>query len=141
MKRIVIDTCVIVSAFRSKTGASNALLNAVADGMIKPLVSTALFLEYHEVLLREVQMKVHGLAAEDVQDALAEFAQMSEPVDIYYKWRPQLRDPMDEMVLEAAVAGGADALVTYNVRDFAEVSLRFGLIVVRPGEFLKGMLQ
>jgi putative PIN family toxin of toxin-antitoxin system len=141
MKRIVLDTCVIVSGFRSRNGASNSLLNAVANGVILPLLSIALFLEYQAVLLRDEQMAAHGLSAEDVLDALLEFADMSEPVEAYFKWRPQLGDPKDEMVLEAAIAGQADALVTHNVRDFAIASRLFGVNVIRPGEFLKGIMQ
>ena len=141
MKRIVLDTCVIVAAFRSLGGASNALLGAVADGLVRPLISTALFLESQAVLLRDEQMSIHGLASNDILDALSEFAQLSQPVEVYYKWRPQLNDPNNEMVLEAAISGHADALVTHNIRDFGNAALRFGLRVVRPGEFLKGVRQ
>lgn len=67
-------------------------------------------------------------------DALA--AQI-EPVAIHFRWRPQTPDPGDEMVLEAALNGDADALVTHNVRDFAKAGLRFGLAVLTPPEVLE----
>ena len=60
-----------------------------------------------------------------------------EPVELHYRWRPQVRDPADEMVLEVAINGRADALVTHNVRDFAGVARRFGIPLLRPGEVLK----
>lgn len=141
MKRIVLDTCVIVSAFRSRNGASYSLLSAVAGGMVRPLVSTALFLEYQAVLLRSEQMSAHGLSEADIQGALLDLANLSEPVEAYFKWRPQMGDPNDEMVLEAAIAGKADALVTHNVRDFVNAAQQFGVKVMRPGEFLRGIMQ
>jgi predicted nucleic acid-binding protein len=62
-----------------------------------------------------------------------------EPVEIYFRWRPQLRDADDDMVLEAAINGHADALVTHNIGDFADAAARFGLPVLRPAEVLRRM--
>jgi predicted nucleic acid-binding protein len=73
----------------------------------------------------------------DVAGFLAAFASASEGVDVHFQWRPQLGDPADEMVLEAAVNGRAEALVTHNVPDFAEAGRRFGLRVIAPGDLLK----
>lgn len=137
MKRAVIDTSVLVAAFRSRKGASNALLRLVANGAIRPLVTTALFLEYEDVLLRPEHRLVTGMSADDVEQALAAFASASEPVEVHFRWRPQLTDPSDELVLEAAVNGRADALVTHNVRDFLPAAGRFQLAVRTPQEYLK----
>jgi len=68
---------------------------------------------------------------------LAELAALIEPAEVHFQWRPQSRDPNDEMVLEAAINGRADALVTYNVRDFAAAGERFGVPVLSPSELLK----
>jgi predicted nucleic acid-binding protein len=68
---------------------------------------------------------------------LAELASLTEPVDVHFQWRPQVRDPSDEMVLKAAINGRADALVTYNVRDFAWAGERFGVAILSPAEPLK----
>ena len=76
---------------------------------------------------------------EQLDRFLAALASASEPVDIHFQWRPQLSDPADEMVLEAAVNGRADALVTHNVRHFLAAGIEFGLRVVRPGELLEEM--
>ncbi len=127
----------MVAAFRSRHGASNLLLRDVARGHVRPLVSTALFLEYEDVLLRAEHRLATGMNEQDVQQALAAFASAAEPVEVHFRWRPQLRDPADELVLEAAVNGGADALVTHNLRDFEVAGKRFRLRVLTPKELLK----
>ena len=76
-----------------------------------------------------------------MNEILAALASAAEPVTIHYTWRPQLRDAADELVLEAAVNGRADALVTYNVRHFAEAAARFGLRLARPVEVLEEIRQ
>src|SRR6266403_1595540 len=79
----------------------------------------------------------HGLTAEAIEEFLAELAALIEPVEVHFQWRPQSRDPNDAMVLEAAINGRADALVTYNVADFAGPAERFRISVLRPGDLLK----
>ncbi len=135
--RIVLDTSVLVAGFRSRTGASNLLLQAVAKGTLRPLVTTALFLEYEDVLLRPEHRLVTGMTEADVEAALAAFASAAEPIEVHFRWRPQLADPSDELVLEAAVNGSADYLVTHNVRDFAPAAAKFELKVITPQECLK----
>lgn len=135
--RIVIDTSVIVAGFRSRTGASHRILRQVASGDFRPLVTTALFLEYEDVLLRAEHRLVTGMSEADVQGALGALASASEPVEVHFRWRPQLGDPADEMVLEAAVNGHAQALVTHNIRDFVVAARRFGLPVLTPQACLK----
>lgn len=137
--RIVLDTSVIVAGFRSRTGASNLLLRAVATGGLRPLVTTALFLEYEDVLLRAEQRLATGMTESDVEGALAALASAAQPVEVHFRWRPQLADPSDELVLEAAVNGSADFLVTHNVRDFEPAAGKFELKVITPQECLKEM--
>jgi putative PIN family toxin of toxin-antitoxin system len=137
MKRIVLDTSVIVSALRSKSGASNALLRLVAYQTIVPMVSPALFLEYEDVLKRPEQRLITGLTEQHIDQFLSAFASAAEPVDINFQWRPQLRDPADEMVLEVAVNARAEALVTHNIRDFLPAAYYFGLNVIQPYELLR----
>lgn len=136
MFRVVLDTSVVVSALRSRTGASNAVLRLVAQKRLKPLVTTALFLEYESVLKRPEQQLVHKLEAPELDHFLAALASASEAVEVRFSWRPQLSDPNDEMVLETAVNGRADAIVTHNVRDFV-AARRFGLRVTQP----RGLLE
>ena len=137
MLRVVLDTDVIVTALRSAEGGSNALLREAAQERLRPLVTPALFLEYEAVLKRPEQRLAHGLGLPDIDRFLAALASACEAVDVSFQWRPQLSDANDEMVLEAAVNGRADALVTHNVRDFASGAARFGLRVLRPGDLLK----
>jgi putative PIN family toxin of toxin-antitoxin system len=133
----VLDTSVIVAALRSRTGASNAVLEHVARGRLSPLVSTALFLEYEDTVRRPETRLATGMSEEDVAGFLAALASASEAVDVHFRWRPQLSDPNDELVLEAAVNGQADALVTHNLRDFEPVTRLFGLRVLLPRDVLK----
>jgi putative PIN family toxin of toxin-antitoxin system len=135
--RVVLDTSVIVAALRSRTGASNALLEHVARGRLRPLVSTALFLEYEDALKRADIRLSTGMTEEDVDRFLAALASGAEGVDVNFRWRPQLSDPKDELVLEVAVNGEADALVTHNVRDFEPATRLFGLRVLLPRDVLK----
>lgn len=137
MQWLVLDTSVIVAALRSARGASNALLTLVAQQAVRPLMTTALFLEYEEVLLRPEHRLATGMTEADVAGFLAALTSAAEGVELHFQWRPQLGDPADEMVLEAAINGQADALVTHNVADFAKAAARFGLRVLTPGALLK----
>lgn len=137
MKRLVLDTSVVVSAFRSSRGASFVILGLVAQRRLVPLVSTALFLEYEDVLQRPEQREVHGLDMSTVSKTLKELAALCEAVEPHFSWRPQLSDPGDEMVLEVALNGRADCIVTHNVRDFREAVPKFGIPVLTPGALLE----
>jgi len=139
--RAVLDTSVVVAALRSRTGASNRVLELVARGKVRPLASTALFLEYEEVLRRPENRLATGMSEEDVEEFLAALASAAEPVEINFRWRPQLKDPQDELVLETAVNGRAEALVTHNVRDFEPAARLFGLRILLPRGVLKELEQ
>jgi putative PIN family toxin of toxin-antitoxin system len=139
--RVVLDTSIVAAALRSRRGASNALLRLVTDGRLHLLASPPLFLEYEEVLLRPEQRLAHGLTEDEIAEFLASLADFIEPVNIHFRWRPQTGDPDDEMVLEAALNGHADALITHNVRDFAAAAQRFGLQVLTPQECLQRLRQ
>jgi len=132
-----LDTSIVVATLRSRRGASHRLLELVAHGKVRPLVSTTLFLEYEDVLMRPETRLATKMDAANVEGFLAAFASAAEGVEVNFRWRPQLTDPNDELILEAAVNGAADALVTHNVRDFREAAPRFGLRVLLPREVLK----
>jgi putative PIN family toxin of toxin-antitoxin system len=135
VSRVVLDTSVIVAALRSRRGGSNALVEQVGNGRLKPLVSTALFLEYEEVLNRPEHRLATRMSEQDVQGFLAAFASAAVAVEVNFRWRPQLSDPKDELVL--AVNGQADALVTHNRRDFEPAARLLGLRVLAPRDVLK----
>jgi putative PIN family toxin of toxin-antitoxin system len=137
MLRIVLDTSVVVAGLRTRLGAGNAVLRLLAGKRVTMLATAPLFLEYEEVLKRPEQRLAHGLTPERLDRFLSELAALIEPVEVHFQWRPQIRDASDEMVLEAAINGEADALVTYNIRDFEAAGERFGIPVIRPGELLR----
>ena len=137
MYEIVFDTSVLVAGLRSRDGASNQLLMRVADEALKPCVSTALFLEYEDVLNRAEFLSASGFTARDVNRFLSGFATAARPVEIHFRWRPQLTDPNDEFVLEAAVNAGHVPLITHNTRDFTIATKRFNLLVFTPGQYLR----
>lgn len=131
------DTSVVAAGFRSRNGASHVILGWVAERLLVPLLTPALFLQYEEVLKRPEQLKASGLSLGQVNQSLSALASAAEPVEVHYLWRPQLPDPGDELVFEAAVNGRADALVTHNFRHFVEAAPRFGLRLARPAEVLE----
>lgn len=131
---IVIDTNVLVAALRSTTGHSRRLLRLVLCGKITAGVSVPLFLEYETVLTRPKHLAAFGLSEAETIEFLDGLAACLAPIEISYLWRPQLRDPADEMVLEAAANGGADHLLTWNTRDFGPAA-NFGITVATPAVF------
>jgi len=140
MRRLVIDSNVLTSAFRSRSGASFVLIELVRSERIRMLVTPPLFLEYEDVLKRPEQLAVSRLSLADVDTALEALAALIEPVETHLSWRPQLSDPNDEMVLEAAINGHADALVTYNTAHFRVAAARFGLRLARPAEIIREVI-
>ena len=137
--RAVLDTNILVAAARSRLGASFALLQALRARRFVALVSVPLMLEYEAVLLRPEQMAAGARNAESVVRFLDAFCLLATPVHLHYLWRPQTRDPTDEMVLETALNGGAQTLVTLNERDFANAAANFKLKLQKPGEFLHSL--
>jgi putative PIN family toxin of toxin-antitoxin system len=135
--RCVLDTSVLVAALRSRHGASNRLLEMAVEGRFTIFATPALFLEYEDVLSRPEQRKVHGISARDLELLMSDLAALIEPVEVHFRWRPQLSDTNDELVLEAAINGGADAIVTHNVKDFYPALRQFRLRVLKPSEALK----
>ncbi len=117
--RVVIDTNVVASALRSRRGASYKLLLLVDSGKFETCLSVPLFLEYEDVCKRLLGQI--ALAERDVDDVLDYLCRQAEQVSIYFLWRPWLKDPKDDMLLELAVAANCDYIVTYNAKDFGGV--------------------
>lgn len=89
--------------------------------------------------MRPEHLRAAGQSAATMSRALDELAARVVRVHCWFQWRPQLRDPADEMVLETAVNGRADALITFNLRDFGDVPARFGLVLAAPGPYLRSL--
>lgn len=134
--KYVFDTDVVVAAIRSPSGASAALVRALQQRQLKVAVSVALFVEYEATCTRAEHLLAAGLQISDVNDFLDALAGLMEPTDIHYLWRPQVRDPADDMVLEAAVNAMADVIVSFNVKDYAKAPQRFGIDVLLPRDAL-----
>jgi putative PIN family toxin of toxin-antitoxin system len=132
--QVVIDTNVIIAGLRSNRGGSFLLLQLIGTGKFEMNISVPLILEYQDVLLRQaVELK---LSRTDVDDLINYYCYASNQHKIFYLWRPTLRDPEDEMLVELAVKARCDYIITFNLRDFKGIE-QFGLAVVRPNEFLK----
>jgi putative PIN family toxin of toxin-antitoxin system len=135
--RLVVDTDVIVSAMRSPAGASAALLLLLLEEKATLLLSVALVLEYETTCMRAEHRLAAKASDTDVQNLLHSIIDVIVPVEVHYQWRPQLSDAGDEMVLEAAANGHADAIVTFNRKDYGEIPARFGIEVLTPAEALR----
>ncbi len=127
----------VVAAMRSPAGASAAILRAARRGRVTILASVALALEYETVCSRAEHRLASGLSDREVDIFLDAVIALAEPVDTHFLWRPQLHDASDEMVLETAINGQADALLTFNKRDFGIVPGRFGVEVLLPREAIR----
>ncbi|MFT3741954.1 MAG: putative toxin-antitoxin system toxin component, PIN family [Gammaproteobacteria bacterium] len=129
--KIIIDTNVIIAALKSNRGASNKLLQLFGTDKFIHYVSVALVIEYEAVMKRLLP----ELGQRKLDDLLDYICAESQPTKIYYLWRPTLKDPKDDMVLELAVTSGADFIVTYNIKDF-ELAKTFNVEVINPRDLL-----
>lgn len=132
--RVVLDTNVLVATTRSRNGASFKLLSLLPDPRFQIALSVALYTEWQDVMSR-LEHLPPGMGPADAQGFLRYLASIAHHQDVYYLWRPFLRDPDDDMVLECAVASGSPYLVTHNVRDFRKIT-ELGVQPVTPAEFL-----
>lgn len=131
----------MIAAIRSDAGASRRLLQSALERRrgLTVLVSVPLLIEYEAVMTRPEHLKAAGLSTADVGVLLDAFAEIAEPVKLAYLWRPALPDIDDDMVLEAAVNGRADGIVTFNLRDFGPPAERFGIRTLSPGDAVRQM--
>lgn len=130
--KIVIDTNVLVAALRSRSGRSFELLMQLDQGRYQPVVTVPLVMEYEDVLLRPGMVPVTPAAVTDILDYLCA---MAVHQTVHFLWRPRLADVKDDMVLEAAVNGQCQCIITWNLRDFVAAS-SFGIQVMTPQTFL-----
>lgn len=138
MRVVVIDTNVFVSALLGPAGASREILRGCLKGEYVPLIGPALYHELEAVLARTALFEGCALSEQERDELLNAYVKVCRWTRVYFAWRPNLRDETDNHLVELAVAGGADAIVTKNVRDFRDTELRFpGLRILRPVDLIK----
>jgi putative PIN family toxin of toxin-antitoxin system len=137
----VLDTGALVAALRSRVGASWQLVDGTLARRLTLLLSVPLALEYEAVLIREEHRNLHGLSVQEVIELVNALVRVSESVEIRFLWRPLLSDPADDMLLETAVNGRADGLVTFNEADFSAAARSFAFEVLRPSEALRRLRE
>jgi putative PIN family toxin of toxin-antitoxin system len=135
LPRVVIDTSVLVAASRSRRGASFEIVKRIPGGLFEPALSVALYAEWQQALSRP-ENRPPEISPEMAAEFLQYVASQSHLQDIYFLWRPVLKDPNDDMVLELAVASQSQAIITHNVADFVGAD-RFGVEVMMPAAFLQ----
>ncbi len=133
---MILDTDVIIAALRSTKGASAEIIRRVLRGEIRIELTVAMALEYEAVATRAEHLIAGELTATEALNLIDSLAAMAKPVEIHFRWRPQLRDVDDEMVLEAAINANDRTIVTFNARDFAGAE-RFDVKVLSPREILE----
>lgn len=139
--KIVLDTDVMVAALRSSKGASRRLLVLLDEGRFELLASVSLMIEYEAVLKRPENLSAAGLTELEVEEFINALVTMITPVEIFYLWRPVLKDPDDEFVFETAINGQADIIATFNIKDYREGAKRFSIEILTPGELLRRLEQ
>ncbi len=133
-RQIVADTNVFVTALRSQLGASYKLFSLIDKDIYQLNLSVPLALEYEAVSKR--MLGEIALSEKEIDDILDFVISNSNRLQIYYLWRPQLKDPGDDMVLELAVTANCNYIITYNINDFKGIE-NFGIKAITPKEFLE----
>ena len=133
--KIVIDTNVLVSALHSNLGMSYQLLMKLDSGLFDIAVSVPLVLEYEDVTKRAGRVAIK-LSKQQVSDVIDYICHIADKIKVYYLWRPYLKDPKDDMVLELAISAQCTHIITFNKRDFVGAE-KFGINISTPKEFLK----
>ncbi|NES21829.1 MAG: putative toxin-antitoxin system toxin component, PIN family [Symploca sp. SIO3E6] len=135
--KIVIDTSVLVAALIGATGPSRELIRRCLKGEYQPLMGNALFSEYESLIHREEILAQCPLTSAEIQQLLAALMSVSQWISIYYLWRPNLKDEGDNHLIELAVAGNAQAIVTNNIRDFQNSDLVFpNISILKPQDLI-----
>ncbi len=138
--KIVIDTSVWISALITKDSKARELLRLVFYAKLYPQMSEALFREYEDVMKRKKIQNLTPLSSLEQNELFEAYLSTCKWNEIYYMWRPNLKDENDNFVVELAVASGAEAIITYNIKDFKNAELIFNHKIISPEDFIKEML-
>ncbi len=135
--RVILDTNVLVAALRSDMGASYAIMSQLPSERFQIALTMPLYLQYQDVLTRPEHM-TGASTPDDILNFLRYLCSIAHQQRVFFLWRPWLKDPQDDMVLEAAVASQNRYIITHNLRDFTGSGIEeyFGIVPLRPREFL-----
>ena len=132
---VIIDTNILVSALKSDMGASYTLISKLPSPKFQFSISVPLYIEYQDVLTRKEHLTGTSTKKE-VLAFLRYLCKIANRQKIFYLWRPWLKDPKDDMVLELAVAAKSKYIITYNLKDFSNIQ-KFGIEAITPKKFLQ----
>ena len=136
--KIVVDTSVFVSALIGAAGPSRELIRQCLHQRYLPLMGNALFCEYESLIKRENILKKCLLTEKEIWTLLEAFMSVSKWVNVYYLWRPNLKDEADNHVIELAVAGNAQIIASNNLKDFKNAELIFpDLLIAKPEQIIR----
>ena len=138
--KVVIDTSVWISALIKKEIYARDILRLVFQDTISPQISEPLFREYESVMTRKKIQTLTILTKEEQQELFNAFLSKCHWNDIYFSWRPNLKDENDNFVVELAVSSASKAIITYNLKDFKNAELVFDHIITTPKKFIKEIL-
>ena len=137
--KVVIDTSVWISALITKESSARDVLRLVFEDKVYPQMSEALFFEYEDVMKRKKIQNLTPLTLEEQNTLFNAYLSSAKWNEIYYMWRPNLKDENDNFVVELAVASGAEYIITYNIKDFKNAELVFKHKVITPEQFIKDL--
>lgn len=136
---VVIDTNIFVGALQRRDGVNRKILEMAFLDEIRPVMGDALYLEYESLMGREELYLDSSFAEQERSGFFDDFCSICKWIEIHYRWRPNLKDEGDNHIIELALAAGADAILTWNIKDFRKSDLVFpDLSIITPAEFLKG---
>jgi putative PIN family toxin of toxin-antitoxin system len=137
MKHVVIDTNIFISALTGKHNASRHVIRLCLSGAIQPLMGVALFAEYEDVIHRKEIISLSPIGVSEIESLCDAFMRVCRWVSVYYLWRPNLKDEADNHLMELAIAGNAEIIITNNIKDFQNSELLFPAIaILKPEDFL-----
>ncbi|MCV6636571.1 putative toxin-antitoxin system toxin component, PIN family [Candidatus Albibeggiatoa sp. nov. NOAA] len=136
MEKVILDTNVLVAGLYSSYGASHQILQLIEQEKIKPIISTTLLFEYEDVLKRNDN--ILNLSNQQVDIILDNLCALSDFQTIYFLWRPYLKDPKDDHVLEVAVASEISIILTHNIKDFKNID-KFDIQAMTPKAYLEAI--
>jgi putative PIN family toxin of toxin-antitoxin system len=135
---VIIDTNVLVAGLIGGKGPNREILRYCFSGILQPYVGNALYMEYQDLLNRKKIQDLCKQTSVTLTEFLDDFASICKPVDVWFLWRPNLKDEADNHIIELAIASNAQYIVTNNVNDFSKQELQHvGFEVITPPSLLR----